>query len=267
MAFLQPQQSLYPMPGQLRSKVRPRPDRPAHTHVQPSRTSSRTTTIRHSLRLAAEVGKVCGRNRRLRLGTHNLLDSPRVVLTAIPSFLTMARKDKSPITSRQHHRTENVCILKCFFPPMAWAQNKMKNADTGRIHLTLCSHRDKTAFNLLYRQSVFYLLIKRREICVNKMLNWVLYMFIVGLSLLCRGSFSTFPGNRWLVPLQCVCVLARKPAHRPLRFNVKACGLDSACSTWFISSGTPGDISPPPNISATGQQSLLILLEANYLTN
>lgn len=86
---------------------------------------------------------------------------------------------------------------------MAWAQSKMNNADTGRIHLTLCSHTDKTAFNLLYRRSVFYLLIKRRKICVNKMLNWVLYMFIVGLSLLCLGSFSTFPGNRWRVPLQC----------------------------------------------------------------
>lgn len=58
-----------------------------HTHVQPSCTSSRTSAIRHSLRLAAEAGKSPAENRRLaspaELGIQNLPNSPHVVLTAI----------------------------------------------------------------------------------------------------------------------------------------------------------------------------------------
>lgn len=127
-----------------------------------------------------------------------------------------------------HQRTEDMSKLQCFLPPMAWAQRKMRFKDTGRIHFTLCSHRDKTAFNLLYRQSVFYLLIKKER----NMLKYVLIKCLIGFCTFLLWAFVVFSSlciswrtdglflygfcarnpvvDRW-----------RVPAYQSLQFDVK----------------------------------------------
>lgn len=134
-------------------------------HVIPGQRSA----ARHPFRLAADVvledSEVKPSSSEPNLG----IDAMWKKILHMWSILTVALTDTHThipcsVTRRW---TEDTGILQCFLPPMAWAQRKMEFQDTGGIHFTLCSHRDKTAFDLLYRQSVFYLLIKRREICWN----------------------------------------------------------------------------------------------------
>lgn len=170
--------------------------------------------MRHPFRLAADVvledSEVKLSSPELNLG----IDAMWKKSSICDHFSLWLLQTHTYITCSVTRRwTEDTGILQCFLPPMAWAQRKMEFQDTGGIHFTLCSHRDKTAFDLLYRQSVFYLLIKKER----NMLKYVLIKCLIGFCTFLLWGFVVFSSLRisWRTDglfLYSLCGCARNPA-------------------------------------------------------